>query len=936
MSEQEVGRYSDKNKAPENFQRVESLKAKVRERYPDRVRQYSVDWDSDKNRPIGLADFGKQVLEDLWSELQQDLAKQPEFAGWRGEESYLLDTFIEDHAQTFIERGDVVEQVMAATSLDAVGSNIPGMVIVADSGAGKSALFATVVQKLVQANETLVLAHSAGISSRSISVSNMLQRWCALLAASLDVEDESEKRVGPDELKNYFLSLLRAASSHRRVVVLIDALDQFERTSQAMYMAWLPTRGEWPRNATLVATTTPGTEYEVLSTRGPRTLELPALSEKESTAIAARICADFHKSLPPAVLEALIAKILSDGRRAVGNPLWLTLAVNELIVLDEDDFAQLPQFSGTAEQRIVQLMTHVVGLIPPDVAGAYDYLYARLEKTYGDSFVPSLMGFLAIARFGLRESDLQALTPAASGVVWQPSSFAAVRRALRAQLSERGRSGQWAFTHLQARLAAVNRYGATPHHCDLARHLMSLPSGDPLRHETMFHLLSGGAQKEAGTYWIEAENDEELPAAYAILREHLLSSDHPGDTVSFILSFLPASFDRPDQDAALVFGHMAGERLLRFTEESKLSQADPEILRDLLNGIIDYMRKRLRDHPGSAFEETVLYRALQNLGRLETEQGELDAALRTLQEAGEINDRHAAGRKRAFEHTPKSDKQARYAKELFYHENERDRMLNFQRIAQVHIAKNERESARTSYEQALEIARYFLQRYPASELAAADMAMNLYSLGDLALEKAQFEPAAEQYAEGLKLVLAAAEKEPTPRLATLGITGHLGVARAYVRLFRLKEAIQHYALAVKDLREGAQRDPGDLSLQWRFLHANDEAADLFGLIHMRDGIEGAMQCYDNSLNTCLTMVGTGVRTQSLFEHLQRCYEQKAVIAEILGSFALAQTLSDHARDVAGWMQESDAAASPSVKTDSSHRTTGASKSQAGKARHRRL
>jgi tetratricopeptide (TPR) repeat protein len=922
MPQQEVSRYSDRIEDPDSFQRVEKLKARVRARYPDRVREYSLNWDSDWNRPSDLTDFGKQVLEDLWSEFQNDLAKQPEIANWRGEESYLLDAFIEDHTQVFIERGDVVAQIVAATSFDPESSSIPGIAIVADSGAGKSALFATVIQKLAQANEALVLAHSAGISSRSISVSNMLQRWCALLAAFLEVEDESEKRNGPDELKSYFLSLLLAASSRRKVVLLIDALDQFERTSQAMYMTWLPPAEEWPRNVALIATTTPGTEYGVLSTKGLRTLELQALSEKESSAIAARICANFHKSLPPTVLGALLEKRCSDGRRAAGNPLWLTLAVNELILLDEDDFAQLSQLPGTSEQRLVQLMAHVVGVIPPEVPGAYDYLYAHLERTYGEAFVRSLMIFLAIARFGLRESDLQALTPATSGVAWLPSSLAAVRRALRAQLSERGGNGQWAFTHLQAQAAAVNRYAATPetatpYHCDLARHLMSLPSCDPLREETMFHLLCGGAKKEAGAYWIEAENDVELPAAFTILRQRLLSSDHPGDTVSFVLSFLAASFDQPDQDAALVIGYMAWQRLLRFTEESRLGQADPKILRDLLNGIIDYMRKRLRDHPRSAFEETVLYRALQNLGQLETEQRELDAALLALHEAAEINDRHAAGRKRDFERTPKSDEQARYAAELFYHENERDRMLNFQRIAQLHIAKNERDSARTSYEQALEIARYFLQVYPESELAAADMAMNLYSLADLALEGARFEPAAEHYAEGLKLVLAAAEKQPTPRLEALAIAGHLGVARANARLFRLPEAIQHYASAVKGLRESAQQDPGDLSLQWRFLRANDEAADLFGLIHMRNGIEGAMQCYDNGLNTCLTMLGTGVRTPPLFQHLHRCYEQKAVIAEILGSFPLAQTFSNHAREVVGWQQQPDAEASPGLESASS-------------------
>jgi hypothetical protein len=170
-----------------------------------------------------------------------------------------------------------------------------------------------------------------------------------------------------------------------------------------------------------------------------------------------------------------------------------------LIVLDEDDFAQMPSFSGTAEERLVKLMVHVVGRIPADVHGAYNHVYDRVERTYGAAFVRSLMSFLSVARFGLREKDLQALAPVASGNAWLPSSFAAVRRALRAHLGERGRSGQWSFTHHQARSAAIDRYGATPEtarplHQALARHLMSLPQGDPLRQETMYHLIWGGLQ----------------------------------------------------------------------------------------------------------------------------------------------------------------------------------------------------------------------------------------------------------------------------------------------------------------------------------------------------------------------------------------------------------------------------------------------------------
>lgn len=921
MSEHDISRYSDKVKDPVDFQRLEDLKARIRERYPDRVRQYSVEWDPDKKRPTGLDHLGKQVLEDLWTEFQRDFDKQPEVVGWREEESYLLDAFIEDHAQAFCERSDVLEQIIAETSRAKEGRDFPGMVIVGESGAGKSALFATVVQKLVRANEAFVLAHSAGISPRSISVSNMLQRWCALLAAFLNVEDESDNKPGPDELKRYFLTLLRDVSIRRRVVVLVDALDQFERTSQAMYLTWLPKREEWSQNATLIATTIRGAEWGVLGTRGLKSLDLPALSEKEAAAISGRICAAFHKSLPAAVLEVLLDKRLSDSRRAAGNPLWLTLTVNELIVLDEDDFAQLPQFPGTAEQRLLQLMTHVIGLIPADVSGAHNYLYARIERTYGDTFVRTLMSFLSIARFGLRETDLQTLTPA-SGVEWLPSSFAAVRRALRAQMCERGRIGQWAFTHHQARSAALNRYQASqetaaPYHLALARHMMSLPEGDPLRQETMYHLLEGGAQKDAGTYWIQAKADEELPAAFDILRQRLLSSKRASGTVSFVLSFLPTAFDQPEEDLALFKGHLAAQRLLQFTEKSRLGEAEPGIARELLSGMIGILRNRLRDHPQRPLEEEPLYRALQNLGLLETDLGEPDAALQALNEAAEIVDRQVAKRKEVFERTPESDQQSRYMTELLFHQNERDRMLNFQRIGRLHITKNEPEEARASYEHALEIAQYFLKRYPKSELAATDMAMNLYSLGDLDLKAAAFEPAAEHYAVGLKHVVAAAERQPSPMLLELTIAGNLGFARANARVLRLRPAVEHYARAVKDLRESAQREPGDTALQWRFLRTNDEVADFLGVVHLPNCIESAMQCYDNSLETCTRMLGTGFRDEEIFRYLQRCYEQQAVIAEILGHFPLAQSFSDHARQVASWSKQDDATTGSNARTDSS-------------------
>jgi hypothetical protein len=154
-------------------------------------------------------------------------------------------------------------------------------------------------------------------------------------------------------------------------------------------------------------------------------------------------------------------------------------------------------------------------------------------------------------------------------------------------------------------------------------------------------------------------------------------------------------------------------------------------------------------------------------------------------------------------------------------------------------------------------------------------------------------------------------------LLELTIAGNLGFARANARVLRLRPAVEHYARAVKDLRESAQREPGDTVLQWRFLRTNDEVADFLGVVHLPNCIESAMQCYDNSLETCTRMLGTGFRDEEIFRYLQRCYEQQAVIAEILGHFPLAQSFSDHARQVASWSKQDDATTGSNARTDSS-------------------
>ena len=80
----------------------------------------------------------------------------------------------------------------------------------------------------------------------------MLRRWIDELAAGLGVPSGLADDAKNEDIEAaFFASLLGRAAQKHRVLVLIDALDQFEQTTRALHMTWLPGRGR-KRAASLV------------------------------------------------------------------------------------------------------------------------------------------------------------------------------------------------------------------------------------------------------------------------------------------------------------------------------------------------------------------------------------------------------------------------------------------------------------------------------------------------------------------------------------------------------------------------------------------------------------------------------------------------------------------------------------------------------------
>jgi tetratricopeptide (TPR) repeat protein len=520
--------YADGREGLAAARRLAALKHRIEQDLPDRVRHYRATWDQARGAVTELTAFGERVLDDLWAALEAEthaFVAAPS-GTWQEQERLTLRTFTEQRAASFVGRTALVNELLElATAPD---NGFCGVVITGEAGLGKSALFGALHDRLIGQNDALVLAHSAGASARSVTVTSVLRRWIEELSTHLRLADQAESVDHREELEDLFANLLAQAAADCRTVLLLDAVDQFERTPVAQHLTWLPE--PMPANVRLVATARSGTGTAALAERaGMARRELAPLSQGEARAIIQQVCAHYHRTLHDAVVAALLAHRLPSGQMAAGNPLWLQLVSEELLLLDQDDFARLGEFAGSAEEQLHALLLSTARAFSPSIPALYETLLQRTEDAYGRGWARELANLLAVSRAGLRESDVRAVLPRRSGQPWDGLAFATLRRGFRGHLVERGAAGQWDLAHPQARRAVLARNLSSEEerqavHAALADHLLDLPAGDPMHcDETVVHLVGAGDQARAAAYYGGEISVEEREGATRALAAYLLS-----------------------------------------------------------------------------------------------------------------------------------------------------------------------------------------------------------------------------------------------------------------------------------------------------------------------------------------------------------------------------------------------------------------------------
>ncbi len=379
---------------------------------PEHQHTVAARWDGNGLSDEHVDGFCQQVHDDLARVILEEIEKL-EAVDELEQEVRAHAEFGADRRRHFTGRREIIARV-----LDYVEhSGAHPLIIHGRSGSGKSALMAQVLGELPR--DATVIARFIGATPASTQLHSLLRGLCeqihrefgfAALGEQWPEEQRSDPRSegerppenpyevpdDPGELAGAFEHFLGLLPEGRRLVILLDALDQLSPESNAHALHWLPR--ELPANVRIVASAVEDEGPAGQCCRSARSrlhdqalVGLPELTPDESEAILDVWLAEAGRTLQPEQRADVLGKLRACPE---GHALFLRLAFEEA--------RRWRSFDGLPAGADAQ-----PGL-SAGVAGVIADLLTRLEApaNHGRVLVERALGYLQTARNGLAEDEL--------------------------------------------------------------------------------------------------------------------------------------------------------------------------------------------------------------------------------------------------------------------------------------------------------------------------------------------------------------------------------------------------------------------------------------------------------------------------------------------------------------------------------------------------
>ncbi len=339
----------------------------------------------------GLARLGNWILDRLERAILDAEDLREHFAGVRSEvrdelaeERDFHKRFIESRTRVYIGRQKLQDDLKTFVT----GAEANPCLVTGPSGSGKSAALAKFVSVWRdQHPQEIVIAHFVGASPRSTNLREMMRHLCAELKAALNLDDEIKQDIR--ELSDQFRAFLDRVPAKRRVLLMVDALNQFDETDNAHALYWLPSRIPLPVRLIVSCIDDPDRPDQptlvAMRRWTPHVIKVGLLTD-ERLGIVREIPSMAAKTLDETQVRLLLAN------EATRNPLFLLVALEELRGFGSFEelnrkIAGLPQEGDT-------------------LTAIFQQVIRRLGEDFNTATVKEVLTLLACARRGLSEREL--------------------------------------------------------------------------------------------------------------------------------------------------------------------------------------------------------------------------------------------------------------------------------------------------------------------------------------------------------------------------------------------------------------------------------------------------------------------------------------------------------------------------------------------------
>jgi hypothetical protein len=375
---------------------------------------------------------GQWILEDLWQAVDQQYPPGP-VPDPLEREAAEHEAFAQSRERVYLGRGEDFDRLEAH-----VEGDDPPLVLLGESGVGKSALIANWARRYRQAHpDAFLFLHFTGSTPASADYAALLGRLLGELKRRSGLTEEIP--ATPEKLREALPLWLAGPAAKGRLVLVLDALNQLEDRDHAPDLGWLP--GYFPPNVRVIVSTLPGRALAALERRAWPTFEVRGLAPPERRQVIVDYLAQYRKGLSAARLERIAAA------PQAANPLYLRTLLEELRVF------------GVHEALDARIAHYLTAATVPDL---YDLVLERLEQDYErdrPGLVRDALSFVWAARRGLYESELLELLGSPQSplprALWSPLYLAL-------QESLVSRSGLLGFFHDYLREAVRRRYLPSP------------------------------------------------------------------------------------------------------------------------------------------------------------------------------------------------------------------------------------------------------------------------------------------------------------------------------------------------------------------------------------------------------------------------------------------------------------------------------------------